>query len=150
MNIPLANYRTRDKLIWNEEEKGEFTVKSCYRNLMREIQSSENLLWTKMWSFRLPPKVKTFFWQTCSNCLPTADHLRIKHVQCSPLCHFCFEEDESSFHLFVNCSFSKACWSMVEGIITEGCSSFLDWIDQNFQKAEEEACCLLIMVCWNL
>lgn len=58
--IPISVSKPKDKMIWNLEEKGVYTVKSCYRNIMGEFQSPASSIWTRMWSFHLPPKVKFF------------------------------------------------------------------------------------------
>ncbi|CAH9132414.1 unnamed protein product [Cuscuta epithymum] len=55
---------------WRWGEKGQFSVKSCYRRIVGE-QSGEgwlgNLGWTSLWKLELPPKVKSFFWQLEQN-----------------------------------------------------------------------------------
>lgn len=71
LSIPLLATNKEDKLIWAMEDKGIFTVKSCYRALMQNWPREEIKAWTKVWNMKLPPKVKVFFWQTCTNCLPT-------------------------------------------------------------------------------
>lgn len=61
LSIPLPILKWDDKLIWANEERGKFTVKSSYRALTQELHSGDILEWTKVWKMRLPPKIKTFF-----------------------------------------------------------------------------------------
>lgn len=89
MSIPICNRYVEDKLIWRWEEKGCFSVKSCYHFLYGEMHNHQDLGWTRMWDYNIPPKIKMFFWRACSNVLPTAENLLVKHVNCSPVCAFC-------------------------------------------------------------
>lgn len=100
LNVPLASHKSRDRLIWTGEEKGEYTVKSCYRDLMGEVQPPVRNNWTKIWKFDLRSKVKTF----CTHCLPTVDLLNSKHVNCPQMCMLCSTE---IYHLFVDCDLPR-------------------------------------------
>ncbi|XP_031096851.1 uncharacterized protein LOC116001092 [Ipomoea triloba] len=80
-SIPLPDSKMPDKMIWMEDMKGVYTVKSCYKSLMGNYQSTQVPFWTKAWKFMLPPKIKAFFWQLCSNSLPTHDRLRTRNIQ---------------------------------------------------------------------
>ncbi|XP_031096926.1 uncharacterized protein LOC116001177 [Ipomoea triloba] len=77
-NIPLPISDRDDKLVWMGEDRGHFTVKSCYRLLMGEQPSASKLEWAILCKLKVPPKVKSFMWQECASCLPTADLLRAK------------------------------------------------------------------------
>lgn len=82
MSIPLSTAKRNDKLIWKNEDNGIFTVKSCYRAIVGNANMNEVKPWTTMWNLKIPPKVKTSFWQACSSCIATPDLLQIKHVYC--------------------------------------------------------------------
>lgn len=66
---------------------------------------SNSGFWRKMWNLKIPPKVKNFLWRAVSDCLPTRDQLRIRHVAVNLMCLVCNEAPESAFHSLVNCSF---------------------------------------------
>lgn len=97
-SIPLTDSRTGDKIIWTEDDKGIFTVKSCYKALMGSMSSTNTPIWTKFWNFKLPPKIKTFFWQLCSSSLPTHDRLKSRMVQVPDVCQICTYEEETPLH----------------------------------------------------
>ncbi|XP_019153886.1 PREDICTED: uncharacterized protein LOC109150431 [Ipomoea nil] len=46
-----------------EEEKGQYTVNSCYKKLIGDMHGVQMPSWTKIWKLQLPPKIKVFFWQ---------------------------------------------------------------------------------------
>ena len=71
-------------LIWKENGKHEFTVKSAYQVALRLRQKvdaehsraqEDGRRWKMIWKMNVPPKIKTFIWRACSNILPTRDNL---------------------------------------------------------------------------
>ncbi|XP_019184826.1 PREDICTED: uncharacterized protein LOC109179787 [Ipomoea nil] len=62
-SIPIPDLKLEDKIVWMEDEKGDYTVKNCYRRLTDAVLNQQTLAWTKCWKLRLPPKIKAFFWQ---------------------------------------------------------------------------------------
>lgn len=113
MQIPLANQQTNDRIIWPLEENGRFSVKSCYRALSKDFREEDKVYWSSIWRLKIPPKVKVFFWQVCSECIPTKDLLVKRKVRCDNLCDLCNEEQESIWHLFVDCSYVKQIWNLI-------------------------------------
>ena len=79
--IPLSYNLPVDKIIWIENKKGKFSVKSSYHiahNLIEAKKEREcslgdpNIqLWKKLWCLNLPAKIKIFAWRACVNGLPT-------------------------------------------------------------------------------
>lgn len=151
LSIPLSVRNRDDKLIWAKEEKGIFTVRSCYRALVGELPISDNMEWTVLWKLKMPPKVKIFFWQACVSCLPTADMLRQRHVDCPSLCQLCLKESETISHVLVNCEAARNCWSMFEAQSSSiNHETFLGWVSQYFCQLDDDKKCLLVMICWNI
>ena len=66
---------------------------------------------------KVPPKIWTFLWKACSNCLPTRDNLRRKKVQVEGTCDFCRSETEIVAHIIWSCPFAKNVWALVKGQI---------------------------------
>ena len=73
-----------DLLIWIENVAMKFTVKTAYRLALRlnkqpwaEHSQSRAYkpIWRGIWALNVPPKVQTFLWRACSNCLPTRENL---------------------------------------------------------------------------
>ncbi|KAL8110377.1 hypothetical protein AgCh_026191 [Apium graveolens] len=52
--IPIPTRSCDDSWLWLLEEKGMFTVKSCYQSLQGEVESTETVFWKKLWSLNLP------------------------------------------------------------------------------------------------
>ncbi|KAL6517616.1 hypothetical protein OROMI_033317 [Orobanche minor] len=59
-----------------------------------------------------PPKVKNWLWRTCKEFLPTKDNLRRKGVAAGLECDMCHSNDETLWHLFVQCDFAVSCWNL--------------------------------------
>lgn len=70
VSIPIR--RGEDSWFWLMDEKGEFTVRSCYRRLQEENDCTKAMFWKKLWSLNFPGKILKFLWRTCRECLPTA------------------------------------------------------------------------------
>jgi ribonuclease HI len=104
-----------DKLIWDEESDGVYSVKSGYRKLMRERDGRwrprAREEWGRLWKVQAPPKAKHFLWRICKECLPTRVRLRSRHVQCPQECPLCLAEPENDEHIFFNCDNSIEAWS---------------------------------------
>ena len=70
--INLGTTNSRDKLIWKENKKGVFSVKTAYRVAIRlkqleQVEHSlarvDKKLWNRIWQLHIPPKVKNFVWR---------------------------------------------------------------------------------------
>jgi hypothetical protein len=74
-----------DRLVWKEEQHGEYTVRSSYRVVMRakeeETQRGVDDNWKCLWQILGPPKTKHILWRICPNVLPTLVQLRNHYVQ---------------------------------------------------------------------
>ncbi|KAL8101648.1 hypothetical protein AgCh_033517 [Apium graveolens] len=62
-----------DKLFWNLEESGNYSVKSAYRLLQVQkglwrTEYNDNL-WKRIWRIKAPPKVLNLVWRALSGCL---------------------------------------------------------------------------------
>lgn len=60
-----------DSWYWILDQKGEFTVKSCYKKVRGEYACVDGDFWKRVWSLQLPGKMLNFIWRVCSNVLPT-------------------------------------------------------------------------------
>ncbi|KAL6515330.1 hypothetical protein OROHE_018962 [Orobanche hederae] len=73
---------------------------------------TEEPFWRKLWKLKAPPKVKNWLWRTCKEFLPTKDNLRRKGVAAGLECDMCHSNDETLWHLFVQCDFAVSCWNL--------------------------------------
>ncbi|XP_019189723.1 PREDICTED: uncharacterized protein LOC109184133 isoform X1 [Ipomoea nil] len=142
--------KQHDRIIWVKDDKGVYTVKSCYQKLQGTFLTDQIPFRTKAWKLKLPPKIKTFFWQLCSSTLPTVDLLRLRRVQVSPICQLCSSAEESAFHLFVKCPLAISCWDHIGCVTHLGRSSLMGWLEINFKSLSANDLCLMITVCWKI
>lgn len=58
-----------DNLIWHFDVKGKYTVKSAYYLAMQIIDGVHSYGETPqklIWDFRVPPKIRIFYWRLCN------------------------------------------------------------------------------------
>ncbi|CAH9090018.1 unnamed protein product [Cuscuta epithymum] len=138
-SIPISYRSIPDKICWRWESNGHFSLRSCYWQLVGEFNSPSWLGWTFVWRWKLPPKIKLFFWQLCCGLLPTRVNLRSRGVDCVMEYGLCGEEVESSSHLFVKCPISKEAWKEI-GWAWASCSDddLLGVVKAEFQTRTEK------------
>lgn len=79
LNTPLIRQVEEDRLIWNIEKSGNYSVRSVYRLCMETIEDishlhrSGNLL--NILNLKDPPKVKNLVWRVSRGCIPTRARL---------------------------------------------------------------------------
>ncbi|XP_042958021.1 uncharacterized protein LOC122293512 [Carya illinoinensis] len=109
-----------DKLIWNFERNGLFSVKSCYRLIMDlsrlETSESSNVrsqqkLWKALWKMPVPNKIKFFAWRACMDSLPSKVKLMQKQVLQDASCRFCSFSEEDFLHAVFTCDQVQASWA---------------------------------------
>nr|GMD12674.1 uncharacterized protein LOC109155154 [Ipomoea batatas] len=132
------------------EEKGLYTVRSCYKGLMDSDTNVAAVEWAQMWKLSLSPKIKVFVWQACSNLLPTAEFLRNRRVNCSEICYLCGVGGESVSHLFTECAVALSCWSMINVNIPVICTGFIDWLSFIMNHLDQTSLSLVLVICWKL
>ncbi|XP_026433777.1 uncharacterized protein LOC113331264 [Papaver somniferum] len=95
LQMRLSQYG-EDKLIWEPNSSGEFSVKSAYKAInndssLRSSQQSSfpKVVWKNLWKAKVPHKVKLFLWKCLRNIVPTLmqQSLSDKRVSCWFACH---------------------------------------------------------------
>ena len=125
-SLPLSFRKPRDVLIWVDNPKGLFTVKSAYHLLQKDAQrsgmgeSSSNLsirkFWNSLWSIQAPRKIQLFLWRTAHDILPTNKNLFSRGISPSYSYGVCSEEPESIQHLLWECNFAVRCGGIVPSV----------------------------------
>ena len=121
LSIPLSYSFLDDKLIWIENKRREFSVRSAYyiaHPIVKTNHESESStgdpqtpLWKKVWHLNLPAKIRIFAWQACINALPTMQNLRVRGVNTDGRCLICDQCNENASHAVLDCDTPKLVWS---------------------------------------
>ncbi|XP_021834215.1 uncharacterized protein LOC110774005 [Prunus avium] len=119
--IPLCNLTREDSLIWPWNKDGTFSVRSGYHWAMDNLvavctvpdhhsHQIDKKLWNTIWSMKVLPKIKLFFWRAMTNSLPTLKNLFHRRARTSPGCTLCNSGDESAEHAILLCPWSACVW----------------------------------------
>lgn len=152
-HIPLPYEKKEDSWFWIRDEKGLFTVRSCYRWLTGEIVSNYKWFWNRLWSLKIPGKVGNFLWRVCRGCLPTVAALVMKHVGVSAVCPWCRNGPETDGHVLFGCDFAKTVWQnseckhLVQYAPEE---TAFDVLRRSFAVCIRDECVLIGMICWSV
>ncbi|GMN33857.1 hypothetical protein TIFTF001_041961 [Ficus carica] len=98
LSIPLRRSNCLDNLIWHYDSRGLYTVCSGYWVAMQanRLEGSSNVAVSKawhgkLWSLKLPSKIKIFLWRAFHGVLPCFVVLNRKGVKCLNGCTRCYE-----------------------------------------------------------
>ncbi|XP_058742674.1 uncharacterized protein LOC131615213 [Vicia villosa] len=116
-NTPLFEAVHEDRVFWNLEKNGIFSVRSAYRYCVNEAIDTSHLRinknWDLIWNMKIPPRVKNFLWRLCRNCVPTRTRLIDKGVGCPDSCVIYGNGYENNNHLYFQCPKSIVYWEKV-------------------------------------
>ncbi|OMO88292.1 reverse transcriptase [Corchorus capsularis] len=119
LSLAIPRQPVPDRLIWNDNKLGCFSVRSAYymarRLLGRDVMpiGSRLPIWKYIWSASVPPKIKYFAWRLVWNILPAKNILRHRGLDVSDNCEVCVEVETSIYHVFFGCRFSELVWESV-------------------------------------
>jgi hypothetical protein len=109
---PLIGSVYEDKLVWEGEQNGCYSVKSGYKLDMQGIIRSDKFHmagnWNEIWKVHAPHKARHLLWRLCRGCLPTRCCLLTRNVQCEIHCPVCEEEAEDDVHTFFTCASARS------------------------------------------
>lgn len=151
--IPIPMRDKQDSWFWLLDDTGEFTVKSAYRWLQGELDTTHKRFWHKLWSLKLPGKVTHFIWRVCKGCLPTANALMIKKVMQSNSCPWCWREVETDTHALFNCDFARTVWYMVglqQVVRQEQQNTAFEVFMRVFEACNRDQCVQVGMLAWAI
>lgn len=108
---------SNDKLIWNTEKNGNYSVRSAYRICVTKIADNTHLHVSVdgnlSWKLKVPPKVKNFVWRVRRGCFPTRARLSSGGVAYPIDCVTCDSNYEDSIHVLVECPKVVQVWRNV-------------------------------------
>uniref|UniRef100_A0A803Q0L2 RNase H type-1 domain-containing protein n=1 Tax=Cannabis sativa TaxID=3483 RepID=A0A803Q0L2_CANSA len=121
LSLPLSMYPREDKLIWHHSDTGFYTVKTGY-HLAASLESqnehssssTNRQWWNRVWSLRLPKKLKIFAWRFINEALPIAVNLAHRKISTTNACSLCRCSWEASRHAIFRCKRAKSVWQQFQ------------------------------------
>lgn len=96
------------KLIWWPDKRGKFTVQSCYLEAnQHHFNVQAGSTWQKIWRMKLHEHLKVHLWRSLADVLPTRSTINRKFHISEIYCPLCGAEEETTFHLFKECHFTR-------------------------------------------
>ena len=164
MSLPLSYHASSDKLIWAASTSGKYCVKSAYYLLKDHYEEKSNcgeasngemmkVLWSRIWSLHIPPKVKNFIWRACLNILPTKINLKKKKITSDGFCPICESEAESIDHALWECPAANDVWlssKLRVQKVPKYQGDFITLVLSLFDKVGEKDCKVVTMIMWYI
>ncbi|XP_012842431.1 PREDICTED: uncharacterized protein LOC105962665 [Erythranthe guttata] len=162
--IPIGSSFAQDRLVWHYSRSGQFTVKSCYHNIMYNHAASSDSqtngtssnngtkdLWKYIWHLSLPPKIKIFVWRAAWDIIPTKGALFRRHITSDPFCNLCGTRTETTVHALIGCRDLPKVWQSEPFNIdtTTEPVSFLGWLVKMRKHLSKNLLCLAMVICWK-
>ncbi|RLN24050.1 hypothetical protein C2845_PM07G13240 [Panicum miliaceum] len=79
--------------------------------------SNGDVIWSKLWKIKIPPKIRIFWWRAVNNFLPTKKELKRRHVEQEDFCDTCGTEGEDLYHVAFDCSLVSSFWQSAKELI---------------------------------
>lgn len=114
---------TEDYVAWHLTRNGIFSVRSAYYKQWEDSyandESTANLhggsaphpIWKKIWSLKLPGKIKIFVWRCLHNAIPCFCVLANRHIGSVSHCPICSAGAEDIKHALFSCERARAVWT---------------------------------------
>lgn len=107
-----------DKLQWNSDSKGRFTVKNWYNTLIqqRNYNQQESCLPLQLiWDSQVPARIIFFLWEVNKQAVQTKARLCKMFHDKDPTCSRCSSEVETINRLLLECDFTEQIWEEIAG-----------------------------------
>jgi len=119
---------------WLHEKSGLFTVRSAYKMLIKTKKTREDYFeskancsdiernqkeWNRLWSMKLPSKIKVFCWRLALNSIPTASMLKSGNLEKTSECKICGAEKDIWDHSLLYCTMPRCVWALVDEDLTD-------------------------------
>ena len=119
LSMALSSRAPNDLLVWGGERSGKYSVRSAYRMLAAADLDNQpgssttehwRMFWKRIWSVRVPFKIRNFLWRVCIDALPTLVHLQRRTIVSNTRCSFCLVENEDLLHALWTCPLLTPLW----------------------------------------
>ncbi|XP_024014707.1 uncharacterized protein LOC112088547 [Eutrema salsugineum] len=116
LSMRVNSRSEKDLLGWHYNKTGLYTVKSGYwlaahthKRILHPPSGNANLK-QLIWKLKIAPKIKHFLWRVVSSAIPTGENLKRRHMTRNSLCLRCLSSEETSNHLFFECTYAQQIW----------------------------------------
>jgi ribonuclease HI len=115
VTIPVVP--SNDKLMWQHTDDGDLKLKDAYLFKSQQVQE---LSWAKaIWNKDIPPSKSLLAWRIMHNKVPTDENLKSRGCSIPSMCNLCSRHEESSFHIFFECTYAIKIWSWLAGCLNQ-------------------------------
>ncbi|KAH9735403.1 putative ribonuclease H protein [Citrus sinensis] len=136
---PMEGYG-EDQIFWSESKKGNFTVKSAYDALSKELKGDDDQIWSCVWRWNGPQSIRVFLWLVLYNRLKTKAEISRRHVHLDSSCDRCGDGDENTLHVLRDCMVARRFWYAILPIHQRQYFFSLnlkDWMSYNLMTADQ-------------
>lgn len=138
-----------DAILWHYTKDGEYSVKSGYHfiHALSHIPGlhEQQKLFKEIWSLKIPPKIRHFWWRVMHNALPVAENLKRRGLRIESVCQVCGDYDERVNHMLFQCRVAAEIWEhssvgVIRGNVPSSDQSFsnLSWLmEQNRNRRND-------------
>jgi hypothetical protein len=165
IQIPLSTRADEDWLAWAHERSGIYTVKSAYRMLVSRAgekqarggsssSQGQGDLWKRLWSLKVVPKVRVFWWRVMRGIVPDFSTLTRRHVRDNRTCLVCKTTSETLLHALAECHHARMFWTQARDILNVKLPKLhpvrwtADILTESWWSPEERA--KVITVMWSI
>lgn len=118
LRIPISRMGAKDRLVWDPDQHGIFSVQSAYRLAQRAQEGKSNhaetsharegksWMWRILWRLPIKPKLNHFMWKCLHGWLATNVAVQKRGAVIDTICRRCGVAEESLEHLFFHCDSS--------------------------------------------
>ncbi|PRQ37083.1 putative ribonuclease H-like domain, reverse transcriptase zinc-binding domain-containing protein [Rosa chinensis] len=117
LGLPIVHNGGCDKLIWNQNKHGTYSVKSGYWLALKERRERRGVqgaipaptdYWRHLWKLKIPPKMSHFLWRCSTGYMPCKSALFLRRIITDPTCSRCQQSSETPLHATGLCPVSVA------------------------------------------
>ncbi|XP_074298055.1 uncharacterized protein LOC141628864 [Silene latifolia] len=174
LSIPLSSEEFDDRLFWDLNKNGCYSVKSGYAVAFSHLCSSKGTFKDKnrmdaasiafckkrLWVLPIQGKWKTFLWKLISNSLPSGSEASKRNLPWNYQCKLCASFDdqiESPEHLFRDCKIASHFWSGCPLGIRSSIGAnvsiqtwVINWISFLIKDSSSFSCILFVSTLWRI
>ncbi|CAN1161396.1 Putative ribonuclease H protein At1g65750, partial [Linum perenne] len=101
-----------DEIIWGPDPKGLFSIKSAYEVLAASGEGGRDPVWSTVWHWQGPNRVRFFLWLAAHNRLLTNSERTRRHLTLDDACGRCRNNKEDLLHVLRDCQIAKSTWDL--------------------------------------